>query len=745
MAAAPIVIHLWMRQAHRETPWAAVRFLQAAIERQARRLRLEQWVLLALRTLVLLLVALAAAKPFLESSALGGAPKHRVIVLDASASMGLVEGGPDAGAESRLELAKRLVGEMISRSVPGDRWSLHVLSANPSAPVARPTSDGGAVARAAAAVEITQGVASVPRWLALAERTLAESPGQGPRPEVLVFTDLGANSWRSVTAIEGRDEGGSAEAKPTHPQGATAVDRVAKLAKLSIIDLADRSASNAAVTRLAPPAALPTIGRPIELTADVSLLGVSQARDVTAELLVDGAPVARQRVRVAPGRPAPVVFASSINEPGIHEVCVALEGSDALAVDDRRSLALDLRDKVRVLCVEGARDAAAYVADALAPIEPGEGALETTVVSDADLPSIDFARFACIVFCNVPELTRADGARVAAYVAGGGGAIFFLGDRVEHRRYNEVLGIAGSEQALRRGKPRFRLVSDSTEEESPRTEPLLPLTIDPPVSEPTYRIDPLDYAHPIVAPFRGRERSGLLTIPVLRRFPLRIDAESLAAGRVSLALALEGGAPLLVTSQHGAGRVAVVSTDGSLASIDPATGDPWTALPAWPSFLPIVRGMVNYVAQGGGAAAPRLVGEPLAGPLPAGAFAADSLRIVRPDGTKERAQAGADSLSWSYPRSDVAGVYRVALGDAASSAVAALAVNIDPAESDPTPIDAARLPAAFRVEQASRDAGTTQAITAAGRAELARWLLTLALVLLLVEGAVACWFGRRGA
>ena len=36
-AATPILIHLWMKRVHRETPWAAVRFLQAAIKRHSRR------------------------------------------------------------------------------------------------------------------------------------------------------------------------------------------------------------------------------------------------------------------------------------------------------------------------------------------------------------------------------------------------------------------------------------------------------------------------------------------------------------------------------------------------------------------------------------------------------------------------------------------------------------------------------------------------------------------------------------
>ena len=57
-AAAPIVIHLWNRRQHREMPWAAMEYLLAAVQRQSRRLLVEQWLLLAIRTLLVVLVVL---------------------------------------------------------------------------------------------------------------------------------------------------------------------------------------------------------------------------------------------------------------------------------------------------------------------------------------------------------------------------------------------------------------------------------------------------------------------------------------------------------------------------------------------------------------------------------------------------------------------------------------------------------------------------------------------------------------
>src|SRR5437764_15218638 len=68
-AAVPVIIHLLNRRRYRIVDWAAMRFLLAAQRQNVRRLRLEQWLLLAIRCLVLVLLAgaLAAVTPWAES------------------------------------------------------------------------------------------------------------------------------------------------------------------------------------------------------------------------------------------------------------------------------------------------------------------------------------------------------------------------------------------------------------------------------------------------------------------------------------------------------------------------------------------------------------------------------------------------------------------------------------------------------------------------------------------------------
>ena len=63
LAAVPIVIHILNRRRFKRVPWAAMEFLLKAMKRNRKRLRMEQWLVLLLRTLAVLLLALLVDVP----------------------------------------------------------------------------------------------------------------------------------------------------------------------------------------------------------------------------------------------------------------------------------------------------------------------------------------------------------------------------------------------------------------------------------------------------------------------------------------------------------------------------------------------------------------------------------------------------------------------------------------------------------------------------------------------------------
>lgn len=88
--AAPILLHLRKRPPKDQTPFSSLMFLEKTPEKMTRRSKLEKLLLLALRCLVLFLLALMFARPFImDQPFVGGVSqgKRSVLLVDKSASM----------------------------------------------------------------------------------------------------------------------------------------------------------------------------------------------------------------------------------------------------------------------------------------------------------------------------------------------------------------------------------------------------------------------------------------------------------------------------------------------------------------------------------------------------------------------------------------------------------------------------------------------------------------------------------
>jgi hypothetical protein len=378
-----------------------------------------------------------------------------------------------------------------------------------------------------------------------------------------------------------------------------------------------------------------------------------------------------------------------------------------------------VKERLRVLCVAGREGAAKYIASALNPDPAANSAIEPVIVTEGDLEELELTNFDCIFLCNVAQLTSGEAARLSRYAAAGGGIVVFLGDRVIADQYNQIA--AGSA--------------------------LLPARLGPITATKTFGIDPLDYRHPIVAPFRGRERAGLLTTPINRYIKLEPPQ---GGTNVEVAAALPGGDPLIVAAPLGRGRTVVVATDGSLTSVDPESGEPWTTWPTWPSFLPIVRELLAYASGGRQDQLQQPVGATLSATLSAPSASADSanFQIARPDGRVDRlsVRSTPEGWQWSYDKTDTSGIY--ALRGAPTDVAQQFAINVDTSEGDLTKADAAALPPELLVRDTWQTAARGLAQSAAGLSPRSAWnlpLLWTALALLFVESFLAWQFGRGAA
>ena len=649
--AAPILIHLWSRRRYRETSWAAMEYLLAAFKRQTRRIQLEQLLLLIVRTLLVALVVLAVAQPYLEQSRFvlpAAGRTHRVLVIDGSFSMAY-----QPKDDSRFEQAKKLARQIVEESRQGDAFTLVLASLPPRVVVARPVFEPREFLQEIDNLQLPHTTADFPATLVSVEGLLETARRESPRltaDEIYFLTDLQRSAW----LVDSADV--MAEFRKR-------AKRLAESVALVVIDLGQPNAENLAVGDLRSLEPLIAPHQNVNLEVTLKNFGRRDRTRVPVELLVDGRAVSQRRVdlpgRSSSNRPAgeaTFTFSCQFETPGDHTVEVRTAG-DSLEIDNRRWMAIPVRQSVRVLCINGRPSgepfggATDYLVFALWPRDDRaeQARVETDVAPESALLERELAGYDCVFLCDVAQFTSSEARVLDAYLTGGGSLVFFLGDQVLADRYNRELG--GEDGGAR----------------------VLPAVLGSVVEVPEYQpLDPLEYRHPIVRAFRGRPGSGLLSTPVTRYFKLRLAGDS----KAKVVLATAGGDPLIVEEPLRRGRSVLVATSASDAE--------WTSMPMWPSYLPLVQEILAYCLSGQLRQRNLLVGQSLGASVPAPA-ADVPLVIGRPDGATRqlRVRPDSDYSTFSYADTTTSGIYTARFGPPVNRDLS-FAVNVDPAEGDLT-------------------------------------------------------------
>lgn len=696
-AALPILIHLWSRRKYREESWAAMTFLLAALRKNARRIQIEQIILLAVRTALLVLLALALADPqfsVLSSWAGGGGGQtHTVLVIDGSFSM-------DYRREerSRFDAARQLAKDIVQAGRQGDAFTLVVMGEPPRVVIGQPAFSQQDVLDEIDNLELLHAGALLPGTLAEVATVLRRSSERQPRlarRRVVFLTDLQLATWGEIESADCRQQ----------------LARLADLATLELIDLGQPGEQNLAVTALQVDS---TAGKLIAarteatIQAEIRSFAAEDRTGQAVEVLVDGQRAADERIDLPAGGTATVSVTHRFDTPGEHAIEVHL-ADDSLPLDNRRWASVPVREKVRVLCVGGRPEETRHLALALQPQRETSGSFEIVEASESRLVEGDLATFDCVFLCNVGRISPDEAGVLARYVSRGGGLVIFLGDRVQAASYNQLLAEPGESR-------------------------ILPARLGDLAATGTYRFDPLDYRHPIVTAFRGHEASGLLTTPVWKYVKLAPGPQA------RVALAFDSGDPAIVEERIGRGRSVLVATAASPDSVDRATDPPtpWTALSSWPSFPPLVHEMLQFSVSGKSEGRNLIVGDELSGMLAANALD-QPVTLSGPEGMSERVPVVVDGAGarWSFGGAAKSGLYEARAGDALQR----FAVNVHPRESDLARFDPELLPSQLLREPVATENDQPLAAPAESPSYF-RTFLFCVLGLLLIEPVLAWHFGR---
>ncbi len=425
--SVPIIIHLLNRRKFRKVTWAAMRFLQNAIEQNQRRMRIEDMILLALRCLLLALLALALARPAIlsDASAVFGQSKVTgVIILDNSMSMGMSD-----GTGTRFEKARRAAEQALDSMPAGSATAVLLASDVVQAVIPEPTFDLNLARKALREAPLTDRATDIFPALGKAIDTLKDRLAL--RKEIYLVTDGQATGWRQLTEIQ------------------RTLERTKSEIKTHVILVNEHEERNLGVSDLRLASGLSAVGQPLRFEAKVSNYGKEEVRNRRVGLSVNGeTPSDEFTIDALPaGATKSVTLFAKLRDEGFHSVAARI-AEDRLPADDRRSLAVRAIREVKVLLVDGepgseARDSEVFfLKNALVPVPADAAAdyfIKTVSVTPSELSQARLDDFDAVVLANVPDFSDALVTTLEGYVRRGGGLMVFPGARVNTAFYNEQL------------------------------------------------------------------------------------------------------------------------------------------------------------------------------------------------------------------------------------------------------------------------------------------------------------------
>jgi hypothetical protein len=423
----PIIIHLLNRRRFQKIVWAAMRFVQASVEQNQRRMRIEDMILLALRCLLVALLALALARPAILSNAadvFGQSKVTGVILLDNSYSMGVSD-----GVMTRFDKAKQAAEQALDSMPAGSATAVLLASDVVHGAIPEPTFDLNLARKIIREAPLTDRATdlfpAINKAIDLLQGRLVI------RKEIYVVTDGQARGWRQLTDIYGTLEKTRTEIT-TH-----------------LILVGDHQEANLGVSELRLASGLSPAKQPLRFEVRVTNYGKEEARNTHVTLAVNQEPPGDEFTidSIPAGASKSVTLFAKLPSEGFHSLNARI-AEDRLPADDRRTLAVRAIQEVRVLLVDGEpgaepRDSEVFfLRHALTPVPPDKAPdyfIKTATITAPELAQARLDDFDAVVLAQVPDCSENTLKALEQYLRRGGGLIIFPGARVNVAFYNEQL------------------------------------------------------------------------------------------------------------------------------------------------------------------------------------------------------------------------------------------------------------------------------------------------------------------
>lgn len=406
LAAIPLLIHLLFRRKSRILPFSTLQFLKNLESKRIRNVKLQNILLLILRTMILVLLVFAFSRPVITSGTAGAHERTSVILI--------LDDSPSAGYQSRLgttwDAIRKKAEEILNLLEDGDE--VLVLSAGHPHDSAEWTSDRSRTRDQVRQWPLGQGAAQFQEVLLAASKMMEKA--RHVNREIYVLSDMHQNGF----AVR--------EESVPWPGDIRTV----------FVKVGPDGADQAAIRSASVTSRLVEKDKPVDLQA--SFANAGSDREILANVYVESRRVAQASLHLTADDEVTHVFRFTPGRTGYLRGYVEID-DDPLMADNRRYFVLHVPEKIRVLLIGERASDTEVLALALQPSREINAHFEIRRLIAAQAATVRFSDFDVVVMSGVLRISETLSRRVDELLQAGGALLVSPGPDSDVHSYNRSL------------------------------------------------------------------------------------------------------------------------------------------------------------------------------------------------------------------------------------------------------------------------------------------------------------------
>jgi len=414
-ASIPVIIHLFNLRKLKKIEFSTLTFLKELQKNKIRKIKLKQWILLALRVLIILFVVMAFARPALQSMQIGGttsaAKTTAIFIIDDTFSMSVVD-----QKGSYFNQAKEIIKQVLSQLQEGDEVGLILVSDKKNEN--KLTSNLSEFIKNVDQVELSYTSADLNSSITKAAQLISES--KNFNKEIYILSDFQKNKIIKENLNNDLSE------------------LMNESIRLYSFDLSDKDVFNLSVDELKINNQIFEKNKPVSFSVTITNNSKQDVSSAVVSLFMNDERAAQKSFDVSAGQSAIVEIEAIPKSNGFIDVAAEIE-TDEIEQDNKRFASLYVPEKISIGLFAENQDDLTFVDLALQTA--GEGKIQIEKKSINQLTSQQLNKYQIII---ISANTIASGIeQLKNFLQNGGGMILFPSSIQDAVRLNQLYSQLG--------------------------------------------------------------------------------------------------------------------------------------------------------------------------------------------------------------------------------------------------------------------------------------------------------------